>query len=110
MGVLDLYIFLSANLFAVERLTLSLSRVLNFFQVVSDFRFHKMGAIARSILCAHIIFIQHKYVEKLTQYVLNKTSTLHKTSSLFATNGFHGKQLVSMVNCDDIFYSVARAY
>ena len=27
----------------------------------------------------------------------------------FATNGFHGKQLVSMVNCDDKFYSVARA-
>ena len=66
-----------------------------------------MGAIARSILRALIICFQ--YVEKLTQYVLNKTSTLHKTASLFATNGFHGKKLVSMANCDDIFYSVARA-
>ena len=35
-----IHIFLSANLFAAERLTLSLPRVLNFFQVVSDFRFH----------------------------------------------------------------------
>ena len=69
-----------------------------------------MGAIARLILRALIIFIQHcQYVEKLTQYVLNKTFTLHKTASLFATNGFHGKKLVSMANCDDIFYSVAHA-
>ena len=42
MGILDLsiYIFLSANLSAAERLTLSLPWVLNLFHVVSDFRFH----------------------------------------------------------------------